>query len=56
MWVPFPIHPWDYLAHSVKVGWYLRQGSTLDMRKTFKSRRQAWAVCRRLNSSMKGEL
>lgn len=49
-WVPFYIAPWDYSAlKGTPVGWYLRDGSNLDLRKTFKSRRQAWAVCRRLN-------
>jgi len=50
MWVPFRVWPTDYVALcGSPVGWYLRRGTELDMRKTFKTHRQAWAVCRRLN-------
>ena len=50
MWVPFHITERDFASMmGVQLGWYIRNGVTVDTRKIFKTHRQAWAVCRRLN-------
>lgn len=50
-WVVFRVWPNDWWAISGRClpGLYIRQGTTVDLRRRFTSQAQARAVCKRLN-------